>query len=188
MMDFYNLEKNKISNSIPFYCAKHNRNLIIAFKEFKDQLNRCLGKNRVLNFEKEILPDMSFNAATMNIANLSHPEFNYNYSTTDDKIMDDFSEEFYKIQKPQCTDDSFNISLENEIPEFNMNMNEDFSIISRLFYDYYEKDMRQIGKDGRSSITISELKDLKEFLKKVISSYKEYDTDFNYFYKRLSSE
>jgi hypothetical protein len=180
MIDFYALDKNKVNDTIPFYCSKHNRNLIEAYDEYLKQLRECITK-------ADSIPEggieTSYNC--LNIANLSHPEFNFENNAIDGKLQDEMSDDFCKVNKPTYHDDSFDMNWTNEVSDLNI-LTQDFSHVAKTFYEYYENDMQNIEKDKRSSVTLSEIRDLKEFFMKAIRSYKDYDSDFMNIHKRLS--
>jgi hypothetical protein len=80
----------------------------------------------------------------------------------------------------------FGLDLDPSIPLKGIN-DFSFAFVSKQFYDYYDRDMKQIEEGGRSSVTISEIKDLKEFFIKAIAAYKDYDTELLNFYMKLLS-
>jgi hypothetical protein len=182
MTDFYGVDKNMVSQTIPFYCTKHNKNLIEAYEDYLKQLRDCITK---ADSQPEEPGDSSYNCV-LNIANLSHPEFNYEKNNPENKLRDELSDdEFCKLSKPTYHDDSLDFSWSNDVPELNI-MTYDHSNVAKSFYEYYEKDIKNIENNGRSSVTLSELRDLKEFFIKVVHSYKDYDSDFLNIYKKLS--
>jgi hypothetical protein len=219
MMDFYGLEKEKLSDCIPFYCMKHNRDLITAYKAYLDQLkqvleitgveaedkpsesDKCTSEHGEEDHSDELLDDGLETITNWNISNLSHPEFNYNILPADEMTQCvSVKDEFYKVQKPtyEKDDSLIHISTTLDIPSpcvggndffmepFTKPMNDfNFAFVSKQFYDYYERDIKQIEEGGRSSITISEIRDLKEFFLKAIAAYKDYDVELSSFYTKL---
>jgi hypothetical protein len=191
MSDFYGLDKDKISDGIPLYCSKHNRLLISEYKDYFRQLRECLEITKGEHHD-DIDMDESDSFSNWNISNLSHPEFKYYQDNNEQTMVTDqvrLKDEFYKVEKPKYVeeDDSllpndFYLTTEplgRPIDDFN------FAFISKQFYDYYERDMKQIEEGGRSSITISEIKDLKEFFIKAIVAYKDYDSELSKFYMKM---
>jgi hypothetical protein len=205
MSDFYGIGKTE---AIPFYCSKHNRVLIEEYRSYIKQLSQCLELTKKTEDEHVIgehtdIHNNDYNSneddevsdsfSGWNISNLSHPEFNFPTGTdiqTETTIASkQLKEEFYKIEKPKYPEED-DLLLPNDfyltpeplcktINDFN------FAFVSKQFYDYYERDMKQIEEGGRSAITISEIKDLKEFFIKAICAYKDYDSELSNFYMKL---
>jgi hypothetical protein len=61
-----------------------------------------------------------------------------------------------------------------------------FSKIAKYFFDHYRKDMERVKNENRSNITLTELKELKEFIICVIRTYKNFDSDLNIIYNKIN--
>lgn len=85
---------------------------------------------------------------------------------------------------------SFNKSkVANNLPKQNeQNFQTNFAKISKYFYDYFKQDLERVKKERRSNVTITELKELKEFLIAVITAYRHFDSDMMEYYKKLVEE
>jgi hypothetical protein len=214
MCDFYGLDKEYVSECIPFYCSKHNRDLVKEYSDYLEQLKECLKmsttSNKMLNDYDNVNTDANIESdsfSNWNISNLSHPEFNYNnvISSTQDNDYPDtnisvdnnicnsaLKDEFYKVEKPkyiEADDDELdhlvNVEYSATEPLYKTLNDFNFAFVSKQFYDYYDRDIKQIEEGGRSSITISEIKDLKEFFLKAVSAYKDYDVELSDIYVKL---
>jgi len=229
MTDYYGLYgDNKYTNSIPFYCISHNRNLIDAYNDYVDQLDQLVSSDGNIQIDHmSTIKDYRTEEATKddydvsefnnscceNIINLVHPEFNYDTSLNKDdeismeclsnaeKMSNDTNTNTYLWNtnthwiKPKYLDDDVYSNFPCIYPEFNFiniennhnfnfnfdnenNNKNNFNEISKLFYEYFENDLNQIKTKGLSKITISQIKDLKDFFIKILKNYKDFDTDF----------
>jgi hypothetical protein len=100
MLDFYGLDKQKLSDCIPFYCSKHNRLLISEYKTYLGQIEQCLELKDTTDVIYEDARSV-YSESNWNITNLSHPEFNFvqnieQTTTASNNIRD----ELYKVDKP----------------------------------------------------------------------------------------
>lgn len=260
MMEFYDINKDSLEESIPFFCPNHNRDLTRDYKQYESQLRQCLsitgrevkhhdlpgreveGKlngyaghsgynrndrscnsnekhvsdigesinRRHLHFDESHIEDNEAYRPILSfpsIAMLDHPEFRYQPgSINNTKNIETLNNHHIEIEKPVIpnTDDSFinpvysfNPVTEKGFSELNFSVNNtnniiegtsNFGKVSKYFYDYFKQDLNRIKKEKRSAVTITEIKELKEFILMMISAYRYFDTDFMKFYNAILKE
>ena len=94
---------------------------------------------------------------------------------------------------------NFNFNLDREFDSFYLERNKfescpsalsssNFDKFSKMFYEYFEKDINQMNHEDKSKITITQIKQLKNFLIKIIKNYKNSDKDISNIYEILKNE
>ena len=94
---------------------------------------------------------------------------------------------------------NFNFNLDKEFESFYVERNKveicpsalsssNFDKFSKMFYEYFEKDINQMNQEDKSKITITQIKQLKNFLIKIIKNYKHSDKDISNIYEILKNE
>lgn len=139
------------------------------------------------------------------ISNLTHPEFNFTTKLTshEDKVNENTDKEVFPTNKFfYDQDESFNLVLGTFPNEYNFNLNDNLSHlnfenldqiqtkdnyedVSEPFYNFFKKDMDKYQRTGKTDLTSSDLKELKEFFVNVLKVYKNFDTDFETFYEDI---
>jgi hypothetical protein len=110
-----------------------------------------------------LIPNSEYNF--INIENNNN--FNFNF----DKEFDSLFLEKMKLENSPCI-----LNLSN------------FDKVSKMFYDYFEQDISMIKEEDKSKITITQIKQLKKFLFKIIKNYKNCDKDISIIFDILKKE
>jgi hypothetical protein len=137
--------------------------------------------NKFLNPQKpkyRIDDSIGFNLNLPNINMLSHPEYNFISIENNNNFNFNFDKEF---------DSSMGMGFSKKENELNINT-QNFQKISKVFYDYFYNDMKMIENEDKSNITITQIKELKNFMIKIINHYKSFDQDILNIFEILNKE
>jgi hypothetical protein len=126
-------------------------------------------------------------------------DFESNYNNIDNSILNkkETNELNKSISAPETNKNTLvsqNTSLNKEnnlnvIKKSSSSKGESsFSKIAKYFFDHYRKDMERVKNENRSNITLTELKELKEFIICVIRTYKNFDSDLNRIFNKISDD
>lgn len=114
----------------------------------------------------------SFGFLTNEKVNFNLEDINLNFS----------NEETFKQKLNNTAVSNINNTNNNS----NSNNNKlDFAKVSKIFYDYFKQDCNRLKTEKKSNITLTELKELKEFLVIVIKTYRLFDSDLQKIYNKL---
>lgn len=144
-----------------------------ASMNFFNQINKIVPQKPKYQHDDSIafnlnLPNL-FPNSEYNFINI---ENNNNFNLNFDKEFDNMFLEKIKMENLS----SLNISPSN------------FDKFSKMFYDYFETDINLMKEEDKSKITITQIKQLKKFLIKIIKNYKNCDKDISIIYEILKKE
>lgn len=125
-------------------------------------------KNEDLSYP---LPDFNL------ITNDSFPNF-------DNENLFEFGSDIFPKESTFPKIEIFEDRLDTHLQCPNVQIN-NFQHFSKMFYDYIDKDISRINKQGKSNFSDAQIKDLKDFIIKIIKNYKNFDSGLSTLYQIL---
>lgn len=151
--------------------------------------------NKQYNFQSE-----ASNNSYLYDPSFLHSKYNLHNSNMNNNIITNQSQSYNKIENDNCTVSSFPVSVTPVVNNFknagtssvitsNMNTNYDYTMMTNEIMDSFytfkgnlSRDIRYIKKNGSSYLNMTDIIEIKDFIKTFIENYKVYDNEL----RRLS--
>jgi len=195
-----NANLNNINNFLQTDFIKFDNQINNLFDNDQIQINSipCCGENfeKLEFYEDYTIGNNNLNYS-INFGKMIPPSQKLKNSPNDDSYCSNFNNlfptpEFNSINIENNNNFKLNFETNNEsmteLINGNSNNKNSFENVSKNFYEFIDKDVNLIKTKEVSNITVSQIKDLKALVGKILSNYKDYDQDIQKMYQTLKDK